>query len=173
MTANSSHLRHEVAILRSQIKRADLFPMDRTILAALGRHLPLGGLLFSPATLKRWHRELVSRKWAAFSYRPRRGRPPIPDEIRNLILTIAKDNPRWGEQRCIQPELLKLRPSRIQLHHSPLDHGSLVGNHRQRCAPISRAQLALSTRRPNILSIARAASMLSPDVTWVTTTHPQ
>jgi hypothetical protein len=74
-------LRHEVAILRRQVKRPDLFPVDRMILAALGRHLLPGRLLFSPGTLKRWHRELVRRKWAAFSHRSRRGRPPIPTKL--------------------------------------------------------------------------------------------
>ena len=100
-------LRHEVAILRRQVKRPDLFPVDRLILAAVARRLPSGRLLFSPSTLIRWHSELVRRKWAAFSGRPRRGRPPIPEAIRELILTMAKDNPRWGERR-IQGELLKL-----------------------------------------------------------------
>ena len=100
-------LRHEVAILRRQVKRPDLFPVDRMILAAIGRHLPSGRLLFSPATLKRWHRELVRRKWAAFAKRARRGRPPISEEIRDLILTMAKASPRWGERR-IQGEMLKL-----------------------------------------------------------------
>ncbi|MHB8589870.1 MAG: integrase [Candidatus Dormibacteraceae bacterium] len=60
-------LRHEVAILRRQVKRPDLFPVERLILAAMARHLPAGRLLFSPATLIRWRRELVRRKWAAFS----------------------------------------------------------------------------------------------------------
>jgi len=100
-------LRHEVAVLRRQVTRPDLLPVDRLILAALARHLPDGRLLFTPATVMRWHRELVRRKWAAFSPRPRHGRPPIADELRDLILTLAQDNPRWGERR-IQGELLKL-----------------------------------------------------------------
>lgn len=100
-------LRHEVAILRRQVKRPDLFPIDRMILAAIGRHLPPGRLLFSPATVKKWHRELVRRKWAAFANRPPRGRPPISEEIRDLILTMAKASPGWGERR-IQGEMLKL-----------------------------------------------------------------
>ncbi len=71
-------LRHEVAVLRRRVKRPDLFPTDRAIFAALGSNLPAGRLMFQPATLLRWHRELVRRKWAAFQQRPRRGRPPLP-----------------------------------------------------------------------------------------------
>ena len=54
-------LRHQVAVLRRQVKRPELLPADRLILAALGRRLPSGRLIFSPATLLRWHRELVRR----------------------------------------------------------------------------------------------------------------
>ena len=49
-------LRHEVAVLRRRVKRADLYPTDRAILAALARYLPAGRLMFQPATLLRWHR---------------------------------------------------------------------------------------------------------------------
>ncbi len=100
-------LRHQVAVLGRQVKRPDLLPADRMILAALGSRLPPGRLLFSPATLLRWHRELVRKHWAAFGLRPRRGRPPISDELRNLILRLGRENPRWGDRR-IQGELLKL-----------------------------------------------------------------
>ena len=100
-------LRHQVAVLRRQVKRPDLLPADRMILAALGSRLPPGRLLFSPATLLRWHRELVRSHWAAFGLRLRRGRPPISDELRNLILRLGRENPRWGDRR-IQGELLKL-----------------------------------------------------------------
>jgi putative transposase len=100
-------LRHEVAILRRHVKRPDLLPTDRLLLAALGRRLPVGRLLFTPATVLRWHRELVRRRWSAFGRRPRRGRPPIPEEVRSLIVRMAGENSRWGERR-IQGELLKL-----------------------------------------------------------------
>ncbi len=63
-------LRHQVTVLRRQVKRPDLMPADRMILAALGSRLPPGRLLFSPATLLRWHRELVRRHWSAFGLRP-------------------------------------------------------------------------------------------------------
>jgi len=100
-------LRHQVAILSRQVRRPELVPADRLILAAVGRGLPAGRLLFSPSTLMRWHRELVRRRWATFSRRPRRGRPPISEELRALIVRMASENPRWGERR-IQGELLKL-----------------------------------------------------------------
>jgi putative transposase len=100
-------LRHQVAVLRRQVKRPDLLPADRMLLAALGLRLLPGQLLFSPATLLRWHRELIRRHWCAFRLRPRRGRRPIPDELLQLILRLARENPRWGDRR-IQGELLKL-----------------------------------------------------------------
>ena len=99
-------LRHEVAILRRQVKRPDMLPTDRLLLAVLGRRLPVGRLLFTPATILSWHRELV-RRWSAFGRRPRRGRPPIREELRSLIVRMATENARWGERR-IQGELLKL-----------------------------------------------------------------
>lgn len=100
-------LRHQVAVLRRQVKRQDLMPADRMILAAIGRRLPSGRLLFSPATLLRWHQELVRKHWSAFGLRLRRGRPPISEELRELILRLSRENPRWGDRR-IQGELLKL-----------------------------------------------------------------
>jgi hypothetical protein len=82
-------LRHQVAVLRRQVKRPELLPTDRMLLAAVGLKLPAGRLLFSPATLLRWHRELVRRHWSAFHRRPRRGRPPISEELRELILRLG------------------------------------------------------------------------------------
>lgn len=100
-------LRHQVAVLRRQVKRPELLPADRLVLSALGLRLPPGRLMFAPATLLRWHRELVRRRWSAFRLRPRRGRPPIGGEVRQLVLRMARENPRWGDRR-IRGELLKL-----------------------------------------------------------------
>ena len=60
----------------------------------------------TPQTLLRWHRELVRLKWARYSKRPP-GRPQLPTEVQELIMRLAKENPRWGYKR-IQGELLKL-----------------------------------------------------------------
>ncbi len=103
-------LRHEVRVLRRQLKRVAWRPGDRLLLAALSRALPRsawGVFPVRPETLLRWHRELVRRKWAACGRRRGPGRPPISAECRHLILRLATENPRWGYQR-VRGELLKL-----------------------------------------------------------------
>jgi hypothetical protein len=74
-------LRHEVRVLRRQVKRGAWRPGDRFVLAALSRRLPRaawGVLPVRPETLLRWHRELARRKWAAFGRRRGPGRPRCP-----------------------------------------------------------------------------------------------
>ncbi|MEO8745868.1 MAG: hypothetical protein ABI455_11460 [Candidatus Dormiibacterota bacterium] len=61
-------LRHEPRVLRRQINRPPLTPVDRAMMAAFDRLVArssLGGLV-RPETVLAWHRELVRRKWAAF-----------------------------------------------------------------------------------------------------------
>ncbi len=62
--------------------------------------------MVTPQALLRWHRELVRRKWTHKRISVT-GRPPITDEVRELILRIGRENPRWGCLR-IRGELPKL-----------------------------------------------------------------
>lgn len=103
-------LRHEVRVLRRQVKPTPWRPADRLLLAALSRCVPRNAwwrLPVRPETLLRWHRDLVRRKWAAFGTRRGPGRPPLAPEVCTLILRLARENPRWGYQR-IRGELLTL-----------------------------------------------------------------
>jgi hypothetical protein len=102
--------RHELRVLRRQVKRTAWQPGARFVLSSLSRRLPRAAwavLPVRPGTLLRWHRELVRRQWTALGRRRRSGRPPLPADVRDLIGRLATENPRWGYQR-IRGELLKL-----------------------------------------------------------------
>jgi len=102
-------LRHQVKVLQRQVKRPRLRRLDRMLLAAASRAMPRklwSAFVVRPETMLRWHRELVRKKWT-YKRRGRPGRPPIDPEVRDLIVRLGRENPRWGYQR-IRGELLKL-----------------------------------------------------------------
>jgi len=85
-------LRHELAILRRQVKRPQLRDADRLFFAAASRILARRrwtAFIVRPETLLHWHRRLVARRWTYPHRAP--GRPPIDPEVRALVL--GRDEP--------------------------------------------------------------------------------
>jgi len=94
-------LRHELAILRRRSRRPAMAWTDRLCLAAASRFLSRAqwrAFIVTPATLLRWHRRLVAKRW---TFTRRAGRQPIRRDIRTLVLRLARENPRWGYQRIV------------------------------------------------------------------------
>jgi putative transposase len=107
----------EVLILRHQLRIAlrqaptvpRLSRWEKVTLAALGtrcRDLAGALVLVKPATVLRWHREIVRRKWT-FGNTAKRGRPATPAATVELIVRLARENPTWGYGK-LQGELLKV-----------------------------------------------------------------
>ena len=101
-------LRHQLEVLRRQVARPSFEPSDRALLALLSRLLPRhlwSTFLVTPATLLRWHRDAVRRRWTYPHRGP--GRPGLDPAVADLVLRLARENPRWGYLR-IKGELAKL-----------------------------------------------------------------
>lgn len=101
------YLRTENQILKEVVgkKRILLNDDQRRRLAVKGKVLGLARLrelasIVTPETILRWHRRLVAKKW---DYSDRRqlkvGRAPVAQEVVELVLKFARENPTWGYDR--------------------------------------------------------------------------
>jgi hypothetical protein len=94
-------LRHELAMFRRTARRPPTTAVDRMFLTAASRLLPRPHwriFIVTPATLLRWHRRLVAKRR---TYSRPVGRPPMRRETRELVLRLARENPRWGYPRIV------------------------------------------------------------------------
>jgi hypothetical protein len=110
LEAENLVLRQQVIVLRRTTPRKPVFSsIDRLIFVGLYRLFSNVGealAIIKPETVVRWHRAGFRAYWR-WKSRPRRGRPKVPLEIRQLIHDMSLANPLWGAPR-IHGELLKL-----------------------------------------------------------------
>jgi putative transposase len=55
--------------------------------------------IVTPDTILRWHRELIAAKWDYSERHKKIGRPAIWDDVVELVLRMARENPSWGYDR--------------------------------------------------------------------------
>jgi putative transposase len=109
LLAENALLRHQLVILRRQIKRPVYRKRDRLFLMVLARMVRTWKqalFIVQPETLLRWHRELFRLFWKRTSKAHTR-KPRISPETISLIKEMAASNRLWGAER-IRGELLKL-----------------------------------------------------------------
>jgi len=102
-------LRQQVAVLKRQRPRPFLNSGDRFFWTTLRRFWPRWSnvlLIVQPETVVGWHRPGFRLYWRWRS-RARGGRPRITQELRDLIVRLAEENPDWGAPK-IHGELQKL-----------------------------------------------------------------
>jgi hypothetical protein len=99
------YLQEENRVLREQLggKRLRFTDGQRCRLAAKAKAIGRKGLfeigtLVTPDTLLRWYRRLIAKKYDGSKVR-KAGRPKTAVEIEQLIIRMARDNPRWGYTR--------------------------------------------------------------------------
>src|SRR5262245_40021387 len=100
-----AYLKEENRVLREQLsgRKLRLTDEQRRRLAAKGRAVGrhrLGEVagLVTPATILRWYRELIARKYDGRAPR-KAGRPVNAPTLRQLVVRFASENPSWGYTR--------------------------------------------------------------------------
>ena len=106
----SLELRHQIGVLNRSVKKPRLTAFDRFLWAR-----PCGAradrrsalMIVKPETVIAWHRKGFRPFWTWKVRCGQPGRPPVSQEVRDLIPTISRENPLWRAPR-IHGELLKL-----------------------------------------------------------------
>lgn len=131
------YLREENRVWKEQLGggRLRLNDDQRRRLATKGR--ALGGSLLgeictlvTPDTILRWHRQLIARKYNGSAKR-RVGRPRVMEEIRRLVMRMARENSGWGYLR-LEGTLKKLghRVARTTIANILKEYGLEPAPHR-------------------------------------------
>jgi transposase InsO family protein len=103
----NEYLIAENRILRAHLpQRLRLTDPQRSTLAEIGKRLGRKALaevavVVKPETILAWYRRLVAQKFDGSRYRKAPGRPPVPQEVVDLVVRMARENPGWGYDRIV------------------------------------------------------------------------
>ena len=101
-----AYLQEENGVLKAKLPggRLRLSDTERRRLAKLAH--PLGckrlkhlATLATPDTLMRWYKRLIADKFDGSKTRKELGRPRVCEEIEQLVMRMAEENPTWGYRR--------------------------------------------------------------------------
>jgi putative transposase len=109
-----AYLIEENRVLTAQLggHRLRLTDTERRRLAAVAyplrrERLKAVATIATPDTLLRWYQRLIARKFDGRQRRHQLGRPRVLEEIEQLVIRMAEENPSWGYRR-IQGALVNL-----------------------------------------------------------------
>src|SRR5881296_3894436 len=109
-----AYLQEENRVLKAQLggRRLRLTDTERRRLAALAHRLGRQRLkematIATPDTLLRWYKRLIAQKFDGSQQRRQLGRPRVDEEVEQLVVRMAAENPTWGYRR-IQGALANL-----------------------------------------------------------------
>src|SRR6266511_545723 len=101
-----TYLHEENRVLKAQLRgrRLRLTDTERYRLAALAYQLGRKRLqevatIATPNTLLRWYRQLIAQKFDGSRHRRAPGRSRVLEEIEQLTIRMAEENPSWGYRR--------------------------------------------------------------------------
>ena len=96
----------EIRVRKTKVPygRLRLTDTERRRLAKLAH--PLGhqqlkdtATIATPDTLMRWYKRLIANTFDGSQERTKPGRPRVPEEVEQLVIRMAEDNPTWGYRR--------------------------------------------------------------------------
>jgi putative transposase len=101
-----TYLLEENRVLKAQLggHRLRLTDTERQRLATLAhplgrKRLKAAATLVAPETLLRWYKRLISQKFDGSTQRQQLGRPRVAEEVEQLVMRMAEENPTWGYRR--------------------------------------------------------------------------
>ncbi len=110
LQAENLALRHQLGVYQRSVKRPRVCPADRMLWCFLARAWTVWKdalILVKPDTVVRWQRKRFRKHWTRLVLFWRARRPPVPDEVKELIRTMSSTNSTWGSP-WIAGELAKL-----------------------------------------------------------------